>query len=77
LMRDLKNLGAHNAASERMRGLTGKSWLARLTQEYESFKQQGRFPATFEVVYGHAWAGPGLSSVQGKTIKIFPERRVS
>lgn len=62
VMRDLKAIGARNAAEGRPRGLEGKGFLARLTQRYEQFRQQGKLPATFEVVYGHAWKGASASS---------------
>ena len=56
LMRDLKAIGAHNAASGRRRGLTGKATFARMVEAYEGLRRDGRLPATYEVVYGHAWA---------------------
>jgi malonyl-CoA O-methyltransferase len=56
LMRDLKGIGAHNAASDRPRGLTGPRRLAALEAAYETQRRDGRLPATYEVVYGHAWA---------------------
>lgn len=55
LMRDLKDIGAHNANAGRPRGLTGKGTLARMTAAYEAFRQDGRLPATYEVVFGQAW----------------------
>jgi len=55
LMRDLKDIGAHNANAGRPRGLTGKGALARMTAAYETFRRDGRLPATYEVVYGQAW----------------------
>ena len=55
VMRDLKAIGAHNAAYGRRRGLEGKGFLRRLTEYYECLRQDGKLPATFEVVYGHAW----------------------
>jgi len=55
LMRDLKDIGAHNANAGRPRGLTGKGTLARMTAAYETFRRDGRLPATYEVVYGQAW----------------------
>ena len=64
LMRELKALGAHNIASGRGRGLTGRGILRQLKQRYELRRLDGRLPATFEVIYGHAWKpqprlGPG------------------
>lgn len=55
VMRDLKSIGAHNATDGRARGLMGKAYFARLAQSYEQFRQNGKLPATFEVVYAHAW----------------------
>lgn len=57
VMRDLKSIGAHNATDGRARGLMGKTYFAKLEQCYEQFRQDGKLPATFEVVYGHAWRG--------------------
>jgi malonyl-CoA O-methyltransferase len=57
LMRDLKQLGARNAVSDRPRGLTGRRRLAALTSAYERERRDGRLPATYEVVHGHAWVG--------------------
>lgn len=55
LMKDLRGLGARNATRERSRGLTGKSRWAAMRAAYEVQRQEGRLPATYEVVYGHAW----------------------
>jgi malonyl-CoA O-methyltransferase len=63
VMRDLKAIGARNAAQGRPRGLEGKGFLARLTERYERFREQGKLPATFEVVYGHAWKSESAASV--------------
>lgn len=55
MLRELKDIGAHNAAVGRRSGLMGRGeWLA-LQQAYEQFRSDGRLPATFEVIYGHAW----------------------
>lgn len=56
LMQDLKGIGAVNAAAGRRRGLTGKQRMAAVRAAYERFRVDGRLPATYEVVYGHAWA---------------------
>ena len=56
LMQDLKVLGAHNVAAERPRGLTGKGRMQAMRAAYERFRVDGRLPASYEVVYGHAWA---------------------
>lgn len=64
VMRDLKAIGAHNAAENRPSALSGKQWLAAVERNYENFRREGKLPATFEVIYGHAWRpmprlGPG------------------
>lgn len=64
LMRELKALGAHNITGGRGRGLTGRGTLQQLKNRYEAHRRDGRLPATFEVIYGHAWKpqprlGPG------------------
>lgn len=67
LMRDLKALGAHNANQGRGRGLLGKAAWQRLQQNYEMLRRAGRLPATYEVVYGHAWKGePESPPSQGR-----------
>ncbi len=55
VMIDLKSIGAHNATAGRARGLQGRGFLQNLVQNYEQFRVAGKLPATFEVVYGHAW----------------------
>lgn len=57
VMRDLKSIGAHNATDGRARGLLGRGFLKSLEDSYEQFRTNGKLPATFEVVYGHAWRG--------------------
>ena len=56
LMRDLKQIGAHNVTSGRQRGLTGRVRLRTMLAAYETYRCEGVLPATHEVVYGHAWA---------------------
>jgi malonyl-CoA O-methyltransferase len=61
LMQDLKGLGARNVNRGRPPGLTGKVRLAAMQQAYESFRQDERLPASYEVIYGHAWAGEAVT----------------
>lgn len=56
LMRELKGIGAHNVSHARSRGLTGRQRLQAFEQAYEKFRRDGVVPASYEVVYGHAWA---------------------
>ncbi len=55
LLRELKAIGAHSVVSGRRAGLMGRSQWRAMEQAYEQFRRDGRLPATFEVVYGHAW----------------------
>lgn len=55
LMSDIKAIGAHNVSAGRSRSLTGKGRLQTMLDLYESWRQDGVLPATFEIVYGHAW----------------------
>jgi len=56
LMRDLKGIGAHNVASKRLNGLTGKTRLQGMLQAYEPFRRNDRYPASYEIIYGTAFA---------------------
>lgn len=56
LMKDLKELGAHNVNEGRRRGLTGKQAFQKVISAYEPFRKNGLLPASYEVIYGHAWA---------------------
>ncbi len=66
LMSDLKVLGAHNVTTGRPRGLTGKGRLEAMEKAYEAFRHNGRLPASYEVVYGHAWAPESPPSAAGE-----------
>ncbi len=55
LMQDLKQIGSRNATAGRSIGLTGKNTLRAMTQAYEAFRKDGSLPASYEIVYGHAW----------------------
>lgn len=73
LMRELKAIGAHNVATGRSRALTGRRTLDDLRRRYEELRRDGRLPATFEVVYGHAWKPePRLSPSGRPVIEIKP-----
>jgi len=56
LMQDLKHIGAHNVTAGRPRGLTGRRRMLQLAEAYEAFRSDGVLPASYEVVYGHAWS---------------------
>lgn len=70
LMRDLKAIGAHNVLADRPRGLTGRRRLAALETAYEAQRSNGTLPATWEVVYGHAWVTAGAPAA------VQPQQRI-
>lgn len=75
LMRDLKVLGTHNATVERPRGLTGPKRLAAVERAYEAHRRDGRLPASYEVVYGHAWVPEHKPIPGGVAIPVSAIRR--
>lgn len=69
LMRELKALGAHNADAGRARGLFGRRAFAAVLAEYARLRlADGRLPATFEVVYGHAWKPEPRTGPSGRPV---------
>lgn len=78
LMRELKAIGATNADARRARGLSGRARLQRVAEAYESWREDGVLPATYEVIYSHAWApdpGQPRRSRRGE-IASFPIERL-
>lgn len=68
VMVDLKSIGANNATQGRGRGLAGKGFLKALAEQYEQFRMEdGKLPATFEVIYGHAWT-PEVNAHDGQDL---------
>lgn len=74
LMRDLKQLGANNVNLGRRRTLTGKGRLEAMIAEYEKSRRGDVLPATYEVVYGHAWkntrSGPDTNADAKAPVKV-------
>ncbi len=74
--RDLKSLGAVNSLPSRARGLPGRGRWRRMTEAYERLRRDGVLPATWEVVYGHAWKVPPRRLADGRQVVDFvPGRR--
>jgi malonyl-CoA O-methyltransferase len=55
LLRELKASGSQNLNSGRNLALSGKKAFAAGIEAYERLRTDDRLPATFEIVYGHAW----------------------
>ena len=74
MLRDLKAIGATNSALGRARGLMGRAHWTRLLAGLERFRDgspERRIPATFEVVYGHAWKAAPTRTADGSAIVRF------
>ncbi len=69
LMRELKQIGAHNVTAGRPRGLTGKGRIQKLLQAYEAFRLDGVLPASYEIVNGHAWCNDDECRVSLESVK--------
>jgi len=77
LMRDLKKIGSRNTVEGRKRSLMGRASWAALCDAYETHRRDGRLPATYEVVYGHAWAPHQDTRPQdGSTVTAYPLARL-
>ncbi|KTD21523.1 malonyl-ACP O-methyltransferase BioC [Legionella lansingensis] len=58
LLANLKAQGVRNINPKRNEGLTGKNaWLDFEKAYKELLTKEGKYPLTYEVIYGHAWKG--------------------
>lgn len=56
LLRDLRDLGANQVVGNRRLGLLGRGHYQAFVEAYEHFRDEnGVLPATYEIIYGHAW----------------------
>lgn len=73
LLRELKEQGSIDAGPGHGRGLGGKRAHAQLLDALGHERREGRVPASFEVVYGHAWksdGGPKVTAQDRQVIRI-------
>jgi malonyl-CoA O-methyltransferase len=68
VLHDLKAIGANNATAGRGQGLMGKNAWNRLVENYEGLRRDGKLPATYEVIYGHAWKPVPKKTADGRAI---------
>jgi malonyl-CoA O-methyltransferase len=71
MMRDLRAIGATNATVGRPRGLMGRDGWRRMLAALERMRRDDRIPATFEVIYGHAWKVAPKKTAEGLPIVRF------
>jgi len=75
MLRDLKAIGATNATKLRPRALMGRKRWERAVAALEVSRRDGRLPATFEVIYGHAWKVAPRHTTEGHAIVRFERQR--
>ena len=68
VMQDLRGIGAHNATAGRGQGMMGKAAWQHILERYENYRRDGKLPATFEIIYGHAWKPKPKHAADGRTI---------
>lgn len=82
LVSALKKQGVRNINPQRNKGLTGKGAWQSFAAQYQTLcTLEGKYPLTYEVVYGHAWKGERqktssgieafipISSIKSNTVK--------
>jgi malonyl-CoA O-methyltransferase len=74
LLLELQQAGATNASIARPRGLTGKRDWQQARETYERLRKEERLPATFEIVYGHAWKTAPKKLEDGRSVIEFRDR---
>jgi len=75
MIRDLKAIGATNAAMARPRALMGRRRWERALAALETMRRDGRIAATFEVIYGHAWKAAPQRTGEGHAIVHLDRRQ--
>jgi malonyl-CoA O-methyltransferase len=57
LLADLRDIGANVPAQGHRTGLLTAHALQRLRDAYEHYRVENTLPASYEIIYGHAWKG--------------------
>lgn len=68
---ELRAAGSACAMKARCHGLSGPQAWAAARAAYETLRRDGKLPATFEVVYGHAWKVAPKQTPDGRAIVRF------
>ena len=75
IARDLRAGGGHNVLPGRARGLGGRRRWSEMAERYEKHRRAGALPATYEVVYGHAWKAAPRTTADGRQVVAFHRDR--
>lgn len=75
LANDLRTMGSANSLQSRRRSLSGRALWNRLAVACAPLFAQGRLPASFEIVYGHAWKPRQRPAAEAtpQVVKFHPE----
>ena len=71
MLGELRAAGSGCAMTARRHGLSGRQAWARARAAYEKLRRDGKLPATFEVIYGHAWKAQPKRIDDGRAIIRF------
>ena len=71
MLGELRAAGSGCAMKARRHGLTGRQAWAQARDTYERLRNNGKLPATFEIVYGHAWKVVPKQAADGRAIVRF------
>lgn len=55
LLQDLHHTGEQNLLPAILRSEANQNTVTAVSQRYEAFRADGKLPASYEIVYGHAW----------------------
>ncbi len=75
MLGELRAAGSGCAMKARRHGLTGRQSWARARAAYERLRSDGKLPATFEIIYGHAWKVQPKQIQDGRAIIQFDRPR--
>lgn len=71
LVRSLKSQGVKNIHPQRNHGLTSRASWGKFEHNYSLMcTKEGKYPLSYEVVYGHAWKGATRQTVEGAETRI-------
>lgn len=76
LVRELRGIGAVNAAQHRRRSLTGRGRLRAVDHAYEQLRTPAGLPATWEIYFGAAFAGDRRSGQAVAGVHAVPVERI-
>ena len=71
IARDLKAIGARNSLPGRPRGLSSRQRWREVIANYEKHRRGGILPASYEVIYGHAWKTAPKRLADGRQVIDF------